>query len=56
MIEKDTSPDKLAGRLTELMENPLILQRAAACALGKNQTRGAEDLAQTLATILKEKE
>ena len=56
MIEKDTTPDKLSSRLTELMENPFILQRAAACALGKNQTRGAEDLAETLSTILKEKE
>lgn len=56
MIEKDTTPDKLAARLMELMDNPEVLGRAALCAHKPQSTQSGAQLAHTLAKLLKEKE
>ncbi len=53
MIEKDFTPEKLAARLTELMENPSILKRASNCALQTASINAAEALSKAVEQIIK---
>lgn len=53
MIEKDFTPEKLAARLTELMENPAILKRASDCALKTSQKNAADALVDALEQVIK---
>ncbi len=53
MIEKDFTPEKLAARLTELMENPAILKRASDCALQTAQTNAAGALTDAVEKVIK---
>lgn len=55
IVEKDASPESIALRITDLMENPTILQRAAKCAKDMNPEINADEaLAKAVIEKLKE--
>ncbi len=55
MVERNTSAEDITERITELMENPDILRRAASCATNANsKTKADEALANAIIDILKD--
>ena len=55
MVEKETTPEKLASRLMELIDNPDILKRAALCAKQDTNCVAAKELAKAVLGLVSKK-
>jgi len=55
MVERETTPEMLALRLTELIDNPDILARAALCAKQNTNCIAAKELAKAVLKIVSKK-